>query len=305
MSQSLVAPYQRPRLTIVLLEDGNPLTEASKSVVQEECQRVSTEGQNFRMEMSDKFENAMKYFLSFIYRYIYDILLAVSVKLEEQKNKCISQFEENNSLRNKLKDLADQYNIIQQKYAHQLKEKTLELELADLKIQQHQAKAAQEHAQMVLYAEQVSQLVTTEKNLRVQLAADGENFQQFQDALSKSNEVFETYKEMEQMVKAIKDFRKQNEAPKNKCENSDIALVKLIEEHEVMKKQLDKYKNQKDKLESLCRSLQAERKQSPSVSIPNDASNQEDVTSQKQSPSSSIPDDASNQEDVTSQQPEV
>ncbi|VAH89763.1 alpha-taxilin-like [Triticum dicoccoides] len=260
-------------------------------MLKEECQRVSTEGQNFRMEMSDKFENAMK---------------AVSVKLEEQKNECIAQFEENNSLRNKLKDLADQYNIIQQKYAHQLKEKTLELELADLKIQQHQAKAAQEHAQMVLYAEQVSQLVTTEKNLRVQLAADGEKFQQFQDALSKSNEVFETYKkEMEQMVKAIKDFRKQNEALKNKCENSDIALVKLIEEREVMKKQLDKYKNQKDKLESLCRSLQAERKQSPSVSIPNDASNQEDVTSQKQSPSSSIPDDASNQEDVTSQQPEV
>jgi hypothetical protein len=62
----------------------------------------------------------------------------------------------------------------------QLKEKTLELELADLKIQQHQAKAAQEHAQMVLYAEQVSQLVSTEKTLRVQLAADGEKFQQFQ-----------------------------------------------------------------------------------------------------------------------------
>jgi hypothetical protein len=62
----------------------------------------------------------------------------------------------------------------------QLKEKTLELELADLKIKQHQAKAAQEHAQMVLYAEQVSQLVSTEKTLRVQLAADGEKFQQFQ-----------------------------------------------------------------------------------------------------------------------------
>lgn len=56
----------------------------------------------------------------------------------------------------------------------------LELELADLKIQQHQAKAAQEHAQMQLYAEQVSQLMTTEKNLRLQLASDGERFQQFQ-----------------------------------------------------------------------------------------------------------------------------
>ena len=28
--------------------------------VQEECQRVSTQGQTFRTDMSDKFENAMK-----------------------------------------------------------------------------------------------------------------------------------------------------------------------------------------------------------------------------------------------------
>ncbi|XP_047090228.1 alpha-taxilin-like [Lolium rigidum] len=239
-------------------------------MLKEECQRVSTQGQNFRTDMSDKFENAMK---------------AVGVKLEEQKNECIAQFEENNSLRNKLKELADQYNIIQQKYAHQLKEKTLELELADLKVKQHQAKAAQEHAQMVLYAEQVSQLVSTEKTLRVQLAADGEKFQQFQDALSKSNETFESYRrEMEQMVKVIKGFRKQNAALKSKCENSDVALVKLIEEREVMKKQLDKYKNQKEKLESLCRSLQAERKQSPSLNTPDaTTSDQADLTANQES----------------------
>uniref|UniRef100_A0ACD5YGS3 Uncharacterized protein n=1 Tax=Avena sativa TaxID=4498 RepID=A0ACD5YGS3_AVESA len=251
-------------------------------MLKEECQRVSTEGQNFRMDMSDKFENAMK---------------AVGVKLEEQKNECIAQFEENNSLRNKLKELADQYNIIQQKYAHQLKEKTLELELADLKLKQHQAKAAQEHTQMVLYAEQVSQLVTTEKTLREQLASDGEKFQHFQDALSKSNSVFETYKtEMGQMVKAIKAFRKQNADLKSKCENSDIALVKLIEEREVMKKQLDKYKNQKDKLESLCRSLQAERKQSLSLDIPDATSSQADLTTSMEA---EFPDTTSNQADVT------
>lgn len=66
----------------------------------------------------------------------------------------------------------------------QLKEKMLELELANLKMQQHQEKAAKEHTQMQLYAEQVSQLITTEKNLRLQLAADGERFQQFQVLLS-------------------------------------------------------------------------------------------------------------------------
>ncbi|KAJ1297623.1 hypothetical protein BS78_01G390900 [Paspalum vaginatum] len=231
-------------------------------LLKEECRRVSAEGQNMRMELSDKFNDAIK---------------DVSVKLEEQKNESIAQLEENNLLRNKLKDLAEQYNITQQKYAHQLKEKMLELELADLKLQQHKEKAAQEHKQIQLYAEQVSQLMATEKNLRLQLASDGERFQHFQDALSKSNEVFETYKqEMEKMISVIKNLKKENEFLKGKCENSDIAIVKLIEERELTKKQIEKLKNQKEKLESLCRSLQAERKRAPSVSI-SDAPSSQDV----------------------------
>lgn len=62
----------------------------------------------------------------------------------------------------------------------QLKQKTLELQLSDLKIKQHEEKQIQEQAQMKVYAEQVSQLLATEKNLRLQLTADGEKFQQFQ-----------------------------------------------------------------------------------------------------------------------------
>lgn len=62
----------------------------------------------------------------------------------------------------------------------QVKQKMLELQLSDLKLKQHEEKAAKEQAQMKLYAEQVSVLLETEKNLRMQLAADGEKFQQFQ-----------------------------------------------------------------------------------------------------------------------------
>lgn len=62
----------------------------------------------------------------------------------------------------------------------QIKQKTLELQIADLKIKQHEEKLVQEQSRMKLYAEQVSQLLTTEKNLRSQLTADGEKFQQFQ-----------------------------------------------------------------------------------------------------------------------------
>ncbi|KAK9265750.1 hypothetical protein L1049_011479 [Liquidambar formosana] len=216
-------------------------------MLMDECKRVSMEGQNLRLDLSTKFQDAIK---------------DVSNKLEEQKDESLSQLKENEMLRIKLKQLADQYALSEQQFSQKLKQKTLELQIADLKIKQHEEKLVQEQSQMKLYAEQVSQLLATEKNLRLQLTADGEKFQQFQDALLKSNEVFETFKqEIEKMAKSIKELRKENAFLKSKCEKSDITLIELVEERERMKKQLEKTKNQKEKLESLCRSLQAERKQ--------------------------------------------
>lgn len=217
-------------------------------MLMDECKRVSTEGQNMRLDLSTRFHDAIK---------------DVSLKLEGQKDEYLTQLKENDMLRNKLKHLSDQYEVCEQQFTQKLKQKSLELQLADLKIQQHENTLKQEQSQMKSYAEQVSQLLATEQTLRLQLAADGEKFQQFQDALIKSNEVFETFKqEIEKMTKSIKELRKENTFLKRKCERSDVTLIELVEEREQLKKQLEKLTNQKEKLESLCRSLQAERKQS-------------------------------------------
>ncbi|CAJ1976781.1 unnamed protein product [Sphenostylis stenocarpa] len=219
-------------------------------MLMEECKRVSTEGQNLRLDLSAKFQDAIK---------------DVSNKLEERKDDCLTQLKENDMLRNKLKQLAEQYELSEQQYAQKLKQKSLELQLADLKIKQHEEKLIQEQSQMKLYAEQVSQLLATEKSLRLQLTTDGEKFQQFQEALSKSSEIFETFKqEIEKMAKSIKELKKENQFLKSKSEKSDVTLIELVDERERLKKQLERTKNQKEKLESLCRSLQAERKQSSS-----------------------------------------
>lgn len=211
----------------------------------DECERVSKEGENMRLDLSTRFHDAIK---------------DVSQKLEGQTDECLK---ENDMLRNQVKYLSDQNTIAEQQFTQKLKQKSLELQLADLKIQQHEEKLIQEQSQMKLYAEQVSQLLATEQTLRLQLAADGEKFQQFQEALVKSNEVFETFKlEIEKMAKSIKELKKENAFLKGKCERSDVTLIELVEEREQWKKQLEKVKNQKEKLESLCRSLQAERKQS-------------------------------------------
>ncbi|KAL3523449.1 hypothetical protein ACH5RR_016283 [Cinchona calisaya] len=226
-------------------------------MLMDECKRVSTEGQNLRLDLSNKFQDAIK---------------EVSNKLDEQKDECLSQLKENEMLKYKLKELADQYTLSEQQHAQKLKQKTLELQLADLKLKQHEEKLIQEQSQMKIYAEQVSQLLATEKNLRLQLTADGEKFQQFQEALVKSNEVFETFKqEIDKMAKSIKELKKENTFLKSKCEKSDISLIELVEERELLKKQLERTRNQKEKLEALCRSLQAERKANSTGSSSSDA----------------------------------
>ncbi|XP_020526722.1 protein Daple isoform X2 [Amborella trichopoda] len=189
------------------------------------------------------------------------MLMDVSNKLDEQKTECLSQLKENEMLRNRLKHLSEQYAIAEQQFVQQLKKKSLEVQLAELKLQQHLDKSSHEQSQMQIYADQVSQLLLTEKNLRLQLTTDGEKFQQFQEALVKSNDVFESFKrEMEKMAKSIKQLKKENTFLKSKCEKSDISLIELVEERESLKKQLEKVKCQKEKLESLCRSLQVDRK---------------------------------------------
>ncbi|EXB80109.1 hypothetical protein L484_013436 [Morus notabilis] len=216
-------------------------------VLMDECKRVSTEGQTLRLDLSARFQDAIK---------------DVSNKLDEQKNECLSQLKENEMLRSNLKHLVEQYTLSEKQFEQKLKQKSLELQIADLKIKQNEEKLVQEQSQIKLYAEQVSQLLATEKNLRLQLTADGEKFQQFQDALVKSNEVFETFKQdIQKMAKSIKELKKENSFLKSKSEKSDITLIELVDERERLKKQLEKTKKQKEKLESLCRSLQAERKQ--------------------------------------------
>jgi hypothetical protein len=134
-------------------------------MLMEECKRVSTEGQTLRSDLSTKFQDA---------------IMDVSIKLDEQKNESLTQLKENEMLRTKLKHLADQFMLSEQQHEQRLKQKTLELQISALKIKQHEEKLIHEQSQMKVYADQVSQLLSTEKNLRLQLTSDGDKFQQFQ-----------------------------------------------------------------------------------------------------------------------------
>ncbi|XP_024515052.1 beta-taxilin isoform X1 [Selaginella moellendorffii] len=220
-------------------------------ILLDESKKIASEEQQRRQELSTKFHNTIK---------------EISLKLDEQGDDRIRQVKENEILREKLKHFTQQYEVREEHFSHQLRTKVLEHQLLEVKLKQQQERFVQEEAKARAYTEQISQLLLTEQDLRSQLALYGDKFEQFQDTLTKSNEVFASFKqEMEKMSKTIRTLEKENLSLKKKCQQCDVSLIELLDERGSLKKQLETTTNQKKKLEALCRILQAERKQPSSV----------------------------------------
>lgn len=213
----------------------------------DECKRIASEEQQKRLDLSTRFHDAIK---------------DVTIKLEEQGDERLRQIKENEMLQEKLRHFTQQYEFQEQQYTQQLRTKSLEQQLLEVKLKQQEELFKQGEAKIHLYTEQIAQLLKTEQDLRGRLALYGDKFEQFQDTLTKSNEVFASFKiEMEKMSKTIKTLEKENLSLKKKVEKLDVSLIELVDERESLKKQLETARKQKEKLEALCRSLQAERKQ--------------------------------------------
>jgi len=226
------------------------LQKQNKTIV-DESKKTAEQEQEKRQELSKKF---------------HDTIQQISTKMEEQGEDRIKLYKENDMFREKLKSFAEQYQLREQHFDTQLKAKDLEMQLLEAKLKQQSEIATQETLRAQAYNEQITTLTAREKELSTQLAYYAEKFEQFQDTLTKSNEIFTTFKqEMEKMSKTIKKSEKENTELKKKCEQTDVALIELAEERNNYKKQLETLIVQKKKLEDLCRALQIERKQQPQV----------------------------------------
>ncbi|KAF4013996.1 hypothetical protein G4228_005273 [Cervus hanglu yarkandensis] len=99
-----------------------------------------------------------------------------------------------------------------------------------------------------------------ETHLKQQLALYTEKFEEFQNTLSKSSEVFTTFKqEMEKMTKKIKKLEKETTMYRSRWESSNKALLEMAEEKTLRDKELEGLQVKIQRLEKLCRALQSER----------------------------------------------
>ncbi|XP_036173411.1 beta-taxilin isoform X2 [Myotis myotis] len=158
-------------------------------------------------------------------------LTDIQAQIEQQSERNMKLCQENTELAEKLKSIIDQY---------ELREELLN-QAAEWKLQ---AKVLKEQ----------------ETVLQAQLTLYSGRFEEFQSTLTKSNEVFATFKqEMDKTTKKMKKLEKDTATWKGRFENCNKALLDMIEEKALRAKEYECFVMKIGRLENLCRALQEER----------------------------------------------
>ncbi|XP_052089960.1 alpha-taxilin-like isoform X3 [Mytilus californianus] len=224
------------------------LQKHNQVIRQESLQRAREEDEK-RKEISGKFQTTIG---------------EIQQQMQDHHERNTKLREENTELASKLKKFIEQYETREKQVEKVMQHRELEQKLADARLAQSNAilKEEQERSKK---EKEVLLLQATEAQkksvlLEAQLNMYKERYEEFQSTINKSNDMFQKFKtEMDKMTKRIKKLEKDGAAWKNKWENANKALLDMVEEKQAYDKEKPMLLAKINKLESLCRAMQAER----------------------------------------------
>ncbi|XP_065337809.1 beta-taxilin [Cloeon dipterum] len=194
-----------------------------------------------------------------------------NVTLNEINSLMQTNAEKNNQLREENKALTDKFKIICEQYEMRelqveklMKQNQLETKLSETKLAKVQVELMQEKELLLRelsnYQQQLKQTAENEDVLRGQIRMYSDKYEEFQQALAKSNEVFVNFKaEMDKMSKKIIKLEKETSSWKLRWEKSHNALIDMIADKQQRDEELVLAGKQVSQLQRLCRTLQEER----------------------------------------------
>ncbi|KAM8791901.1 beta-taxilin [Rhynchonycteris naso] len=227
----------------------------NKTLKEETLQRAREEEEK-RKEITNHFQST---------------LTDIQAQIEQQSERNMKLCQENTELAEKLKSIIDQYELREEHLDKIFKHRELQQKLVDAKLEQAQEmmKDAEERhtrekeyllSQAAEWKLQAKVLKEQETVLQAQLTLYAGRFEEFQSTLTKSNEVFATFKqEMDKTTKKMKKLEKDTATWKARFENCNKALLDMIEEKALRAKEYECFVMKIGRLENLCRALQEER----------------------------------------------
>uniref|UniRef100_A0A8C1FWY1 Taxilin beta a n=1 Tax=Cyprinus carpio TaxID=7962 RepID=A0A8C1FWY1_CYPCA len=199
-------------------------------------------------------------------------LVDIQNQIEQHSNRNNKLCQENSELASKLKTIIEQYERREQTLEKIFKHRDLQQKLSDAKLEEanmllSQAEEKHNREKEYLLKEAIEKtkkcyaMKEQELQMKKQLVLYSQKFDEFQNTLAKSNEIYITFKqEMDKMTKKMKKLEKESNIWKTRFESCNKALVEMIDERSEKAKEFELFTMKIDRLETLCRSLQDERK---------------------------------------------
>ncbi|XP_059354404.1 beta-taxilin isoform X1 [Carassius carassius] len=228
----------------------------NRTLKEESLQRLR-EDEMKRKEITDHFQST---------------LVDIQNQIEQHSNRNNKLCQENSELASKLKTIIEQYERREQTLEKIFKHRDLQQKLSDAKLEEANmllSQAEEKHkrekeyllTQAAEWKLQAKELKEQHTVMQAQLALYSQKFDEFQNTLAKSNEIYITFKqEMDKMTKKMKKLEKESDIWKTRFESCNKALVEMIEERSEKAKEFELFTLKIDRLETLCQALQDERK---------------------------------------------
>lgn len=231
------------------------LQRQNRAIKEESVLKIREEEEK-RKEVSNKFQST----------------LAEITSLMQQNNEKNSKLRDDNiEMTTKFKSVCEQYEIRVQQVEKISKQMQLEAQLADAKLAKAHLEAKAEKEVLLRDKQELLLELTqcqvrareqekTELKLREQVELYTNKYDEFQTALSRSNEVFGGFKdEMDKMSKKIVKLEKETTTWKMRWEKSHQALLEMATDKQQRDAELSLANRQLNQLHKLCRTLTEER----------------------------------------------
>ncbi|KAF2349773.1 Taxilin family [Trinorchestia longiramus] len=190
--------------------------------------------------------------------------------LEQNKEKNTELRQDNQNMATRLNDLVTQYSERQENIDKILKQRDLQLQLAEAKLAKASIEASEEREtflqdkkkmleEMQMYQEKLTRMATIEITLRTQLSSYSEQYEKFEKTAHASNTIINKFKkEMESMAKKMKKLEKETLSWQTKCAKSNATLLEMLTERASHLTKIERLTKQNDKLQQLARGMQAQ-----------------------------------------------
>ncbi|KAG5955454.1 hypothetical protein E4U58_007088 [Claviceps cyperi] len=197
----------------------------------------------------------------------YATLLSKLEGYQEEKDtprKQVVDMEMEELFRVRFKSFIEQYELRELHFHSLMRTKELEVQYHQSRYERERKNAEGELTKTRHLQAQVQAFTKTEDELRNQLDVYVDKFKQVEDTLNNSNDLFLSFrKEMEDMSKKGKRLEKENEALKRQKEATAANIIRMAEERQGWKKQLDAAEKKVDKLMSIIQQMQRQGRKGP------------------------------------------